>query len=214
MKTLLRELPTLTATIAGETLMLYLATSKEAISSILVVDRGQVQMHVYFVSKAFSGIEVNYPPIEKLVYVLVHTDRRLRRYLQVHPIVVLTYHPIRQVLYKPKVSDQLEKWAIEMGDQEIHYSPCTVVKGKILADYLAEITGEVEALVESTKMGHDKKQVWELYTDGACGPKGAGTGLVLTSPDGEEHTYALRFMFDVTNNESEYEALLSRMCIA
>ncbi|XP_071718482.1 uncharacterized mitochondrial protein AtMg00860-like [Rutidosis leptorrhynchoides] len=57
MKALLKELPTLTAPEVGETLMLYLTTSKEAISSVLVTDMGQ--MHVYFVSKALSGSEVN-----------------------------------------------------------------------------------------------------------------------------------------------------------
>ncbi|XP_071687267.1 uncharacterized protein [Rutidosis leptorrhynchoides] len=151
MKTLLRELPTLNAPIAGETLMLYLATSKEAISSVLVADRGQVQMPVYFVSKALSGSEVNYPPIEKQVYALV--------------------------LYK------------------------------------LEVSGEVEALAKGTTIGHDESQIWELYTDGAYGPECTGAELVLTGPDGEEHTYALRFTFAATNNESEYEALLSEMRI-
>ncbi|XP_071718495.1 uncharacterized protein [Rutidosis leptorrhynchoides] len=63
-----------------------------------------VQMPVYFVSKALSGSEVNYTPIEKLVYTLVHTARRLRRYFQAHTIVVLTDQPIKKVLYKPEVS--------------------------------------------------------------------------------------------------------------
>ncbi|XP_071738083.1 uncharacterized protein [Rutidosis leptorrhynchoides] len=186
-------------------LMLYLATSKEAISSVLVADRG---------SKALSGIEVNYPLIEKLVYALVHTARQLRRYFQALPMVVLTDQPIIQVLYKSEVLGRLAKWAIELGDHEINYSSHTVVKGHILTNYLAETTGEVEALAKSTITGCDKNQVWKLYTDGACGPKGASAILVLTSPDGEEYTYALQFTFSAANNKSEYEALLSRMRIA
>ncbi|XP_071695184.1 uncharacterized protein [Rutidosis leptorrhynchoides] len=63
MKRLLKELPTMTAPIAGETLILYLAASKEAISS--------VQMPLYFVSKALTGSELIYPAIEKPVYALV-----------------------------------------------------------------------------------------------------------------------------------------------
>ncbi|XP_071699828.1 uncharacterized protein [Rutidosis leptorrhynchoides] len=34
------------------------------------------------------------------------------------------------------------------------------------------------------------------------------------TPSGEEHTYALRFNFDVTNNETEYEALLAGLNVA
>ncbi|XP_071718377.1 uncharacterized protein [Rutidosis leptorrhynchoides] len=50
-----------------------------------------------------------------------------------------------------------------------------------------------------------------MYTDGACGPEGAGAGIVLKIPEGEEYNFALRFSFPVTNNEAEYEALLSGM---
>ncbi|XP_071727765.1 uncharacterized protein [Rutidosis leptorrhynchoides] len=103
---------------------------------------------------------------------------------------------------------------IELGEHEINFSPRTAVKGHILADYLAETTVVIEASKESIATEPLDSQPWELYTDGACGLEGSGAGLVLTSPEGEEHTYALRFTFTATNNESEHEALLSRMRIA
>ncbi|XP_071697582.1 uncharacterized protein [Rutidosis leptorrhynchoides] len=103
MKALLKDLPTLTTLIAGETLILYLAVSTEAVSSVLVVERGD-QIPIYFVSKALSRSELNYHPIEKLVYALVVTAQRLCRYFQAHPIMVLTDQPIRQLLYKPEIS--------------------------------------------------------------------------------------------------------------
>ncbi|XP_071688182.1 uncharacterized protein [Rutidosis leptorrhynchoides] len=56
--------------------------------------------------------------------------------------------------------------------------------------------------------------VWELHTDGASSEEGVGAGLVLTSPEGEEHTYVLRFCFYAFNNEAEYEALLFGIRIA
>ena len=43
---------------------------------------------------------------------------------------------------------------------------------------------------------------------------GSGTGLILTSLDGTEYTYALRFEFISTNNEAEYEAILAGLRIA
>ncbi|GJZ82606.1 reverse transcriptase domain-containing protein [Tanacetum coccineum] len=39
--------------------------------------------------------------------------------------------------------------------------------------------------------------------------EGSGAGFILTSPEGEEFTYALRFEFDASNNEAEYEALIA-----
>ncbi|GJX14366.1 reverse transcriptase domain-containing protein [Tanacetum coccineum] len=42
---------------------------------------------------------------------------------------------------------------------------------------------------------------------------GSGAGLILTSPDGAEFTYALRFQFTASNNEAECEALLAGLRI-
>ncbi|XP_071687153.1 uncharacterized protein [Rutidosis leptorrhynchoides] len=176
MKKLLKEFPTMTAPIAGETLILYLAASKEAISS--------EQMPVYFVSKALTGSELNYPVIEKLV------------------------------LYKPENSGHMAKWAIELGEHEISFSPRSAVKGQVLADYLAETAGDIEISHESKEIPPPPEHLWEMHTDGACGPEGPGAGIVLKVPEGEEYTFALRFSFPVTNNEAEYEALLSGMRVA
>nr|GEX12875.1 reverse transcriptase domain-containing protein [Tanacetum cinerariifolium] len=39
-------------------------------------------------------------------------------------------------------------------------------------------------------------------------------GLILTSPEGTEFTYALKFQFTASNNEAEYEALIAGLQIA
>ncbi|GJZ24661.1 reverse transcriptase domain-containing protein [Tanacetum coccineum] len=50
---------------------------------------------------------------------------------------------------------------------------------------------------------------WILFTDGSSCIDGFGAGSILTNPKGMEFTYALRFRFEATNNEAEYEALIS-----
>ncbi|XP_071687157.1 uncharacterized protein [Rutidosis leptorrhynchoides] len=197
---------------SGETLTIYLAAGTDVVSSVLVAEHGGTQMPVYFVSMVLQHGEVNYKPVEKLIFVLVHTARRLRRYFQAHPMLVLTDSPIKQVLRKPEVSGRLAKWAIELGEHEIHYAPRTAVKGQIMADFMVEfiyaappapVVEEVPNIV-----------TWELFTDGASSSDGAGAGLILIGPGGEEHTYALRFEFPASNNEAEYEALLSGLRMA
>lgn len=42
----------------------------------------------------------------------------------------------------------------------------------------------------------------------------AGAGIILVNPDGAEFTFALKFDFQSTNNESKYEALLAGLRIA
>ncbi|XP_071688186.1 uncharacterized protein [Rutidosis leptorrhynchoides] len=171
-------------------------------------------MPIYFVSKALSGSELNYLPIEKLVYALVVTSRRLRRYFQAHQIMVLTDQPIRQLLYKPEISGRLTKWAIELGKHEIAYCARSAIKGQVMADYLAETAADMPVIFDPEQLLAPSPEIWELYTDGAASFESTGAGLILTCPHREVHTYALRFNFKVTNNEAKYEALLVGMRIA
>nr|GEX61565.1 reverse transcriptase domain-containing protein [Tanacetum cinerariifolium] len=52
---------------------------------------------------------------------------------------------------------------------------------------------------------------WTVFTDGSSCIDGFGAELILTSPKRTEFTCPLRFEFDATNNEAEYEALIAEM---
>nr|GEW34708.1 reverse transcriptase domain-containing protein [Tanacetum cinerariifolium] len=54
---------------------------------------------------------------------------------------------------------------------------------------------------------------WTLFMDGSSGVDSSRAGLIITNPEGAEFTYALRFRFDATNNEAEYEALIAGLRI-
>ncbi|XP_071707873.1 uncharacterized protein [Rutidosis leptorrhynchoides] len=81
-----------------------------------------------------------------------------------------------------------------------------------MADFIVEsiCTGSPAPAVEEVQ----NTVAWELFTDRASSSDGAGAGLILISPEGEEHTYASRFEFPASNNEAEYEALLSGLRMA
>ncbi|GJR37301.1 reverse transcriptase domain-containing protein [Tanacetum coccineum] len=122
MKELLEALPIVTAPVNGETLIVYLAASKESISGVLMAERGKKKVPMYFVSRTVHGVELEYPELEKLILA--------------------------------------PKWAIEPGEHEIE------------------------------------------------------AGLMLVDLEGKEYTYGLRFEFETTNNEAEYETLLTGLRIA
>ncbi|XP_071727809.1 uncharacterized protein [Rutidosis leptorrhynchoides] len=169
-KRLLKELPTLTAPVAGETLILYMAASVEAISLVLIAERNEVTQTLFSSASKFGfNRSTNKTDFET-------------------SIVVRT----------------LAKWVVELGEYEINFSPRHAFKGKILADFLLETTEKVDHS-QNVKISN---YMWEVHTDGASSEEGVGAGLVLTSPEGEEHTYALKFCFYASNNEAEYEALL------
>ncbi|GKC64173.1 reverse transcriptase domain-containing protein [Tanacetum coccineum] len=199
MKQHIAELPMLTTPKEKEELVVYLAAARETVSAILMTEREAKYMPIYFVSRALRGSEVNYTSMEKLVLALVHDSKRLKRYFQAHPIIVITDQPTKQVLSKPEVAGRLQKWSIELGKYAIHYRPRISIKGQILADFIVERLEEDSA---DTPMKIEEKlsESWILFTDGSSCEDGSGAGLILTSPEGMEFTYALRFGFEATNN--------------
>ena len=51
--------------------------------------------------------------------------------------------------------------------------------------------------------------IWRLSVDGATNAQGSGVSLILTSPEGIDIEYALRFGFQASNNEVEFEAIIA-----
>ena len=82
------------------------------------------------------------------------------------------------------------------------------MKGQILEDFIIEFT--LAQTIEATQLVPDLP-IWKLSVDGAANAEGSGAGLILTSPDGIDTEYALRFGFQASNNEAEYEAIISRL---
>ncbi|GJZ89875.1 reverse transcriptase domain-containing protein [Tanacetum coccineum] len=176
------------------------------------------QVPIYFVSRALQGPEINYTPMEKLILVLVSASKRLKRYFQAHTIVVITDQPIKQLLANPEVTGRLLKWRFELEEHDIQYRPRTSIKGQILAappppHFIVE-RPEDDTLDTPMEDREELPDPWVLFTDGSSCIDGSEAGLIITNPEGMEFTYALRFWFNATNNEAEYEALIAGLRIA
>ncbi|GJX94678.1 reverse transcriptase domain-containing protein [Tanacetum coccineum] len=91
--------------------------------------------------------------------------------------------------------------------------PRISIKGQILVDFIVE-RPEEESLDELMIEPEELPEPWTLFTDGSSCIDGSGAGLILTNPKGVEFTYAMRFRFETTNNEAEYEALIAGLQIA
>nr|GEX56044.1 retrotransposon protein, putative, Ty3-gypsy subclass [Tanacetum cinerariifolium] len=76
--------------------------------------------------------------------------------------------------------------------------------------YLAAARETISVVLMTKK---EAKQM-PIYFVSSALRDGSGAGLILTTPEGTEITYALRFRFDVTYNEAEYEALIAELRIA
>ena len=149
--------------------------------------------------------------MEKLILTLVTTARKLRPYFQAHTIEVIIEYSMKQVLHKPETFGRLMKWAIELSEFDIRYKPKTAIKGQVLADFVMEFTSAEPA--ENTQI-MTGLPIWKLSVDGASNTQGNGAGLFLTSPEEIDIEYALRFGFQASNNEAEYETVIAGLNLA
>ncbi|KAL0378943.1 UNVERIFIED_CONTAM: Ribonuclease HI [Sesamum radiatum] len=138
---------------------------------------------------------------------LVIIARRLRPYFLTHPVGVKTNMLLKQTLGKPDTSGRLIKWAVELSEYDISYLPRTTIKAQALADFVSKMT---RAPSEETS----KDEKWLLHVDGSSTIQGSGAGIVITSPQGEDLEFAVKFSFKASNNEAEFEALVAGMKMA
>ncbi|RVX18537.1 Retrovirus-related Pol polyprotein from transposon 17.6 [Vitis vinifera] len=202
--------PILSSPIPKEKLYMYLAVSEWAISAVLFrCPSPKEQKPVYYVSRALADVETRYSKMELTALALRSAAQKLRPYFQAHPVIVLTDQPLRSILHKPDLTGRMLQWAIELSEFGIEFQPRLSKKGQVMADFVLEYSRRPNQHHESSE-----QEWWTLRVDGASRSSGSGVGLLLQSPTGEHLEQAIRLGFSASNNEAEYEAILSGLDLA
>jgi hypothetical protein len=95
----------------GEPLFLYAVMTTQVVRTAIVIERAEeghdllVQRPVYFISEVLSETKVRYPQIQKLLYAIVLTRRKLRHYLEVHPVTVVSSFPLGEIVQNREASE-------------------------------------------------------------------------------------------------------------
>uniref|UniRef100_A0A2N9ICH8 Uncharacterized protein n=1 Tax=Fagus sylvatica TaxID=28930 RepID=A0A2N9ICH8_FAGSY len=110
---------------------------------------------------------------------------------------------------KPDAAGRLIQWAVELSEFDIEYHPRQAIKAQALADFIAEFT------VNEDEPSEEKPdEEWEIEIDGSSVKGAGGVGIVFKTPEGHLLKHSTRLQYPTTNNEAEYEALLTGLRIA
>nr|CAN72093.1 hypothetical protein VITISV_009001 [Vitis vinifera] len=98
---------------------------------------------------------------------------------------------------------------VETSEFGIEFQPKLSMKGQVMADFVLEYARRLNQHQES-----NEKEWWTLRVDGASRSSRSRVGLLLQSLTGEHLEQAIRLGFPASNNEAEYEAILSLLDLA
>jgi ribonuclease HI len=194
----------MTPPIPKETLLLYISATTNVVSTVLVAEReeeGQaypVQRLLYYVSEVLANAKTHYTQPQKLLYALLIISRKLRHYFQAHKIVVPSSFPLGEIIRNRDANGRIVKWLVELGEFEIEFCP----RLRVGMDKNPDAPPK------------ERPEHWIMYFDGALNLEGAGAGVLLISPQGEQLKYVLQIHYKASNNGAEYEALIHGLRIA
>lgn len=104
------------APVAGRPLRLYVSAAQETIGTFLAQedDKGQ-ERAVYYFSRILTEVESRYLPMEKLCLALYAAAIKLRHYLLVTTVqIVSKVNLVRYLLHRPHLNGRLGKWALAL----------------------------------------------------------------------------------------------------
>jgi hypothetical protein len=138
--------PVMTPPIPKETLLLYISSTTNVVSTVLVAEREEekqaypVQRPVYYVSEVQADAKTRYTQPHKLLYALLITSRKLRHYFQALKIVVPSSFSLGEIIRNHDANGRIIKWSVELGEFEIEFCPRQAIKSQIIADFVSEWT--------------------------------------------------------------------------
>jgi hypothetical protein len=172
-------------------MMLYISATSTVVSATIVVEKEEeghvykVQRLVYYISEVLTDSKIQYPHVQKLLYALLITSRKLRHNFEGHKITVVTDFPLGDILHNRDATGCISKWVVELRDLNIDFSHRKAIKSQALRDFVAEWT-EIQQPAPDAFLDH-----WKMYFDGSLKLGRAGIGILFISPEEKLLKYVL-----------------------
>jgi len=136
----------------------------------------------------------------------------------VHEITVITRLPLQRILHNPDATGRIVEWALELSSFGLKFESTSTIQSRDLAEFIEEWTPKPdEEIQETTLPGKETSRNWIMYFDRDFLLHGAGAGVLLIAPTGENLKYVIQMHFPgemSTNSTAEYKGLSSSLRIA
>jgi hypothetical protein len=76
--------------------------------------------------------------IQKILYSILITFRKLRHYFNAYNILVVSDFPLVDILHNWDATGRISKWTVELGAHTLDFKPRTAIKSQALVDFMVE----------------------------------------------------------------------------